>query len=414
MLSSRIGRRASSNVPAPQPPHGSARNSSHACVHHVQRWFELTSATRPAPVVTCTAGGLRKSSHARPRSTVSENGQDGDRRGDSAGCEERTADAAPDRIGRGETREPKGGDEDAGRADEEEHAEDGAVRLALRVQGARLGDDRAEERPRGDRDGRDARERERARRFEPRPPDDEPHGERRERGEHAAARGGEGEGDEREEEQRGGARAHTDRMLAPRSEPQPQRERRGKQQRKAVPVLDRRLQAGAAVGVGPERGDDRAEERPDDDHAEQRRERRCDRPHRACRGNGEPAEQEEREEDRAAVEELPGAGGLDRPEHGDSLPDDERGEGADQHERLRPRPRGREDAAQDRDPERAERRERRQSHPRESDGTRAAARENRERDRDERDERQRREPGRAATAVAAPDPSIPARIERRR
>ena len=392
MLSWRIGRRASSNVPAPQPAHGSSRNSSHACVHHVQRWLELTSVTRAAPVVTCTAGGLRKSSHAWPTSTATRTAT--------------TATAAATAPARRSARPilRRTGSVGARRARRRAATTTPAAprtrrtpRIAPSVRRSPferpgVGDDRAEQRPHRHRDGRDPGERERAHGLEPRAGDDEPDAERRERRQHAAARRRQRERHQREEEHGRRTRAHARDVLAASGEPQPQRQRDGQEQRQPVPVLHRLLEPRAAVGVRPEGGDHRPEQGPDDDGAEERGEGRRRRAHRAGRGGREPAEGEEREVGEPAVEDLPRAVALDRPQHAQALPGDERRERADEEERVAAGPRGRERAAQDRDPEHAERRQRHERHPRQPHRIGAAAGQHDQGDGDERD-RQPRERG---------------------
>ena len=139
-------------------------------------------------------------------------------------------------------------------------------------------------------------------------------------------------------------------MLPPHRRPQSERQRHRPDERKRVPVVQRLAQPRDPLAVRHEVRDHLAQERPEQhgpENAEQPQRNRTHGPRRG--GPDKHSEQREREVDDPAVEVLPRAVGLERPDDREPVPEDEpaeqrqerdpepvqlrKGQDAEQHER---------------------------------------------------------------------------------
>jgi hypothetical protein len=122
-------------------------------------------------------------------------------------------------------------------------------------------------------------------------------------------------------------------MLASQGVPQAERHRHGRNERKAIPVLDRIPQPGDPCSVRKEVRDDLPSQRPGQHRSKQQCEPARDHAElTGYRGAHEQPEDEEGEIDDAAVEVLPGEVRCNRPPDRRAAPHHERSEQRDEHE----------------------------------------------------------------------------------
>ena len=219
--------------------------------------------------------------------------------------------------------------EDDRGADHDPQAEQGAVGDTIRTRAAVLDEGRARERPPGHEDRGAGRKQRLERRLDPPLAEPERESDNREPGEEAGAGLGQ-EDHERgrieEQRPRGAAEAVAHRG----DEPEAEAERSAGEEGERVPVADRSLQSCDAPRiVRAERRDRLAEERPEEDSAEQGGEEQRERAHGPPPGQagGREADDAEGEEDDSLGERIPGAVARDRPPHGQPGPRDERDHG---------------------------------------------------------------------------------------
>ena len=265
---------------APVPPAGLARKTCHASPHQTVRLFVSRLPSRPGSLTTSpeppswspaheTGLPTASTSPARPTATTTS------RRADEPAHDRPPM--RPDEAGDGDEQDEC---DRGSRADDEQHAEDAAVRDTVGAGAAVLDECRPREGPGRDRHGRDGREQAEQRRLDPRLRECERERDDGDPGENPGARLGQKDHRGRqEEEQRPGGAAEP--VPERDDEPEPEPERGIREQRERVPVADRALQAGdPARVVGPERGHRLPERAPTrrrtpSSAAEEERERRA-------------------------------------------------------------------------------------------------------------------------------------------
>ena len=210
------------------------------------------------------------------------------------------------------------------RAQHEHEREPGTVVHAHRMRLQVVREPGTGKRPRADRRAESAPEQERRAALEPAlAVRDEPAQEHDHRDSDAAARVRQQHADDEPVEEKRPRSAKPVWMLAPGRQPEPERQAEVEEQRKRIPVADRRAQPS-----DPARAEGRhglAEQRPAERERDHHRQRVRPEPHgpRHVDADREPDDRE-RDVDEPAVDVLPRAVGLDRPEHRKPTPADER------------------------------------------------------------------------------------------
>ena len=327
--SSRTRLRAISNVRAPVPPAGLARKICHDSPHQAVRLFVSRLPKRPGSFTTAPEPSIWSAAQVSGLPTL---------RTSAASPSAATTATVPTRPRTTSRRRPATRRSTGTRATSARttaapitipHAEQGAVGDTIRTRAAVLDEGRARERPPGHEDRGAGRKQRLERRLDPPLAEPERESDNREPGEEAGAGLGQ-EDHERgrieEQRPRGAAEAVAHRG----DEPEAEAERSAREERERVPVADRSLQSRDAPRiVRAERRDRLAEERPDEDGAEQGGEEQRERAHGPPPGQagGREADDAEGEEDDSLGERIPGAVARDRPPHGQPGPRDERDHG---------------------------------------------------------------------------------------